>query len=82
MTNLEPTTHRRKAKPILISLYIYVVWSIVTYLLEGRIHLLQRVDVIGRIEYVVIANMVIGTVLAIWLLRYYHISSGFISTKQ
>jgi hypothetical protein len=82
MTNLEPTTHRRKAKPILISLYVYVVWSIVTYLLEGRIHLLQRVDVIGRFEYVVIANMVIGTVLAFWLLRYYHISSGFISTKQ
>jgi len=26
--------------------------------------------------------MVIGTLLAIWLLRYYHISSGFISTKQ
>ena len=82
MTNLEPTAHRRKAKPIFISLYVYVVWSIVTYLLEGRIHLLQRVDVIGRIEYVVIANMAIGTVLAIWLLRYYHISSGFISTKQ
>jgi hypothetical protein len=82
MTNLEPTTPRRKAKPILISLYVYVVWSIVTYLLEGRIHLLQRVDVIGRFEYVVTANMVIGTVLAIWLLRYYHISSGFISTKQ
>jgi uncharacterized protein YejL (UPF0352 family) len=82
MTNLEPSSRRRKAKPILISLYVYVVWSIVTYLLEGRIHLLQRVDVIGRFEYVVTANMVIGTVLAIWLLRYYHISSGFISTKQ
>jgi len=82
MTNLEPTAHRRKAKPIFISLYVYVVWSVVTYLLEGRIHLLQRADVIGRFEYVVIANMAIGTVLAIWLLRYYHISSGFISTKQ
>jgi len=73
MTNLEPTAHRRKAKPIFISLYVYVVWSVVTYLLEGRIHLLQRADVIGRFEYVVIANMAIGTVLAIWLLRYYHI---------
>jgi hypothetical protein len=71
MTNLESTTHRREAKPIFISLYVYVVWSVV-----------QRVDVIGRFEYVVIANMVIGTFLAIWLLRYYHISSGFISTKQ
>jgi hypothetical protein len=82
MTNLDPTTHRRKAKPILISLYVYVVWSVLTYLLEGRIHLLQRIDVLGRFEYVVIANMVIGTVLALWLLRYYHISSGFISTKR
>ncbi len=82
MTNLELTVHRGKAKPILISLYVYIVWSLVTYLLEGRIHLLQRIDVLGRFEYVVIANMVIGTVLAIWLLRYYHISSGFISPKQ
>ena len=53
-----------------------------TYLLEGRIHIPQRIDVLGRFEYVVIANMVIGTVLAIWLLRYYRISSGFISPKQ
>jgi hypothetical protein len=65
MTNLEHTAHRRKAKPILFSLYVYVVWSVVTYLLEGRIHLLQRVDVIDRFEYAIVANMVIGTVLAI-----------------
>jgi len=82
MTNLETTEHRKRVKPILISLYIYAVWSIMTYLLEGRIHLLQRIDVLGRFEYVVITNMVIGTVLAIWLLRYHHISSGFISIKQ
>jgi len=44
MTNLELTVHRGKAKPILISLYVYIVWSLVTYLLEGRIHLLQRLQ--------------------------------------
>jgi hypothetical protein len=74
MTNQEPTVHRKKAKLVLISIYIYVVWTAVTYLLEGRVHLLQRVDVFGRLEYAIIANMITGTVAAIWLLRYYHIS--------
>jgi hypothetical protein len=57
MTNLEPVAHRKKAKLVLISLCVYLVWTAVTYLLEGRIHLLQRVDVFGRFEYAIVANM-------------------------
>lgn len=82
MTNLEPAAHRLKARLVPISLYVYVVWTAVTYLLEGRIHLLQRIDMFGRFEYAIIANMITGTIAAIWLLRYYHIPSKFVSAKQ
>jgi uncharacterized membrane protein YeaQ/YmgE (transglycosylase-associated protein family) len=82
MTNLETVAHRKKAKLILISLCIYVVWTVATYLLEGRIHLLQKIDVFGRFEYAIVANMIIGTVVAIWLISYYHIPSKFVSVKQ
>ena len=82
MTNLEPIAHRKKAKLVLISLCVYVVWTAATYLLEGRIHLLQRIDVFGRFEYAIVANMIIGTVGAIWLLSHYHIPSKFVSAKQ
>lgn len=40
-----------------------------TYLLEGRITLLQKPNPLGRLIYAVIANMMIGAVIAIWLLR-------------
>jgi len=60
MTNQEPIAHRMKSKLVLISLYVYVVWTAVTYLLEGRIHLLQRIDIFGRFEYVIIANLITG----------------------
>jgi hypothetical protein len=82
MTNLEPDARRLKARLVLISVYIYVVWTAVTYLLEGRVHLLLRIDVFGRFEYSIIANMITGTIAAIWLLRYYHIPSKFVSVKQ
>lgn len=82
MTNQEPIAHRMKSKLVLISLYVYVVWTAVTYLLEGRIHLLQRIDIFGRFEYVIIANLITGTFAAIWLLHHYHIPSKFVSVKQ
>jgi hypothetical protein len=46
----------------------------VTYLLEGRIHLLQRIDMLGRFEYAIITNLITGTVAVVWLLRYYDIT--------
>jgi hypothetical protein len=82
MTNLEPVAHRKKAKLVLISLCVYLVWTAATYPLEGRIHLLQRNDVLGRFEYAIIVNMIIGTVAAIWLISRYHIPSKFVSAKQ
>ena len=55
---------------VAIALAIYLVWVVATYLLEGRIHLLQRVDPIGRVTYVVIANIIIGTILSTVAIRY------------
>lgn len=68
-------------KVMLISLSIYVAWVIATYVLEGRINLLLRFDPVGRILYVIIANIIIGTILAFWALRYM-VSSGFITQDQ
>jgi hypothetical protein len=58
-----------KIKFIAVAIGIYLVWIFATYLLEGRINLLQRPNPLGRLIYAVIANMIIGTVIAIWLLR-------------
>jgi hypothetical protein len=81
MTNLEPVAHRKKANLVMISLCVYVVWTAAPYLLEGRIHLLQRIDVFGRFEYAIIANMIIGTVVAIWLVSHYYIPTKFVLAK-
>src|ERR1044072_1575372 len=54
---------------ITIAIAIYLVWIYATYLLEGRINLLQKPNPLGRLIYAVIANMIIGTIIAIWLLR-------------
>ena len=61
---------RNAVKLIAIALSIYVIWVAATYILEGRIHLFQKVDPIGRITYVVIANIAIGTVLSAIAIRY------------
>jgi uncharacterized membrane protein YeaQ/YmgE (transglycosylase-associated protein family) len=57
-------------KLIAIALSLYIIWVASTYLLEGRIHLFQKVDPIGRMTYVVIANIAIGTVLSAIAIRY------------
>lgn len=58
-----PTT-----KIIITAVAIYLGWMLATYLLEGRVHLLQKPNPLARLTYAVIANMIIGTVIAIWLL--------------
>jgi hypothetical protein len=61
---------RNALKLIAIALSIYIIWVAATYILEGRIHLFQKVDPIGRMAYVVIANIAIGTVLSAIAIRY------------
>jgi hypothetical protein len=80
---IEGSSHRRRivSKAMLISLAVYVAWVIATYVLEGRINLLLRPDDVGRVLYIVIANIIIGTILAFWALRYM-LSSRFITQEQ
>jgi membrane protease YdiL (CAAX protease family) len=56
-------------KVILIPISLYLIWVLATYLLEGRINLLQRPDPVGRYAYAIIANILIGTIIAIWFLK-------------
>src|SRR3712207_6382790 len=52
-----------------MGLLVYLVWTFLTYLLEGRISLTQHPTVLGRILYVVTANVLIGIVAAVWVVR-------------
>ena len=61
---------RNALKLIAIALSIYIIWVAATYILEGRIHLFQEVDPIGRMTYVIIANIAIGIVLSAMAIRY------------
>lgn len=68
-------------KLVLVSVFVYIIWVFVTYMLEGRINLLQRVDPIGRTEYAVIANILIGTVFGLIMLKP-SLKSKFVTHKQ
>jgi hypothetical protein len=69
------------SKLILISLSVFVVWTFATYILEGRVNLLQRVDPVGRMEYVVIANILVGTIFAFAMFKP-SLRTSFVTDKQ
>jgi hypothetical protein len=49
---------------------LYVLWTGATWLLEGRLLTLLRPEAVGaRVAYVVLANMLVGTLGALWVLR-------------
>lgn len=57
-------------------LALYILWVVATWFLEGRIHTLLRPEaVVDRLVYVVVANLVIGIIGALLVLRL-TISSG------
>lgn len=61
---------------------IYIVWVILTYLFEGRIKTLLRPEAtLNRLTYVVVVNFLIGTVIALWIIRPLLVS-GFSNLKQ
>lgn len=49
--------------------------------LKAELTFLLHFDPAGRILYVIIVNIIIGTILAFWALRYM-LSSGFITQEQ
>ncbi|TFG01855.1 MAG: CPBP family intramembrane metalloprotease, partial [Promethearchaeota archaeon] len=55
------------------ALAIFAVWMAFTFLLEGMLLTLQRPEaVINRLLYTVITNIIIGTVIALYFVRYNH----------
>ncbi|MDT8358201.1 MAG: CPBP family intramembrane glutamic endopeptidase [Methanomicrobiaceae archaeon] len=55
---------------LLIACITYLLWVGATYLLEGRILTLLRPEaVMDRIVYTIAANIIIGSILALWVIR-------------
>ena len=73
---------KRHISLIKIAITVYLVWTFATYFFEGRINLLHRDDPLGRFEYSVIVNMIIGTVIAILAIKPFIISSDQLSLSQ
>jgi hypothetical protein len=75
----------RRLSPLgktLVAVGAYAVWTIVTWLLEGRIQTLLRPEAtMDRIVYTGIANVLVGTILALWLVREL-VASDFVSREQ
>src|SRR5690349_21651454 len=56
--------------PLVCALALYILWVAATYLLAGRPRTLLRPQAIGRrITYIVVANVIVGIVMAGWLLH-------------
>ncbi|WP_255198468.1 hypothetical protein [Halorarius litoreus] len=54
----------------LVAVGLYGVWTAVTWLLEGRIQTLLRPEAtLDRVVYTGVANVLVGTVLALWVVR-------------
>lgn len=67
---------------IILALAFYVVWTAATFFLEGRIQTLLRPEaVFDRLAYVVVANLAIGIVGALLMLRFV-ISSGGVNQEH
>ena len=69
------------AKLILLSISVYLIWLLATYMLEGRVSLLERVDPVGRMEYAIITNIFIGTVFGFIMLKS-SLHNKFVTQKQ
>jgi hypothetical protein len=56
-------------RTLLLPLAVYLAWTAATYVFEGRIHQMLHYDPVKRATYVVIANVIVGTIVAAWALR-------------
>ncbi|WP_440988935.1 CPBP family intramembrane glutamic endopeptidase [Haloarchaeobius baliensis] len=89
-----PESQRRRQhalfRAVLAAVGTYLGWTAVTYLLEGRIRTLLRPDAAGdRLVYALVANVLVGTVLALWVARQSVVAGlltrerlGFASTRR
>ncbi len=66
----------------IVALVLFLVWTLATYLLEGRILTLQRPEAVGaRLAYALVANLLIGVVGAAFFVRALS-NTGAISSGQ
>ncbi len=63
------------------ALAVYVLWTLATYLLENCRDLYQRPTIGGRYAYVLIANVLFGTIGAAWVIRRL-VNAGFVGFTQ
>ncbi|MFB6101886.1 MAG: hypothetical protein ABEJ73_04910 [Haloplanus sp.] len=57
----------------------YLVWTLTTWTLEGRLLTLRRPEAVAdRLLYTGVANVLIGTLLALWIVRTF-VAAGFTS---
>jgi len=75
----------RRLSPLtktLVALGTYATWTAVTWLLEGRIETFLRPDAVGdRLVYTGVANLVIGTVVALVIVKEF-VQSEFTSRSD
>ena len=73
-----PNTRRT----IVLALTLYLLWVLVTYLLEGRILTLQRPEATGaRLAYALVANILVGIGGSVLVVRFLS-NLGEISSRQ
>lgn len=67
---------------VLAAVGTYVVWTGLTWLLEGRIQTFLRTEAVtDRLIYTGLANIVVGSILALVLVREF-VAAGFISRSE
>lgn len=75
----------RRLSPLgktLVAVGTYAAWTAVTWLLEGRIQTLLRPEAtLDRVVYTGVANVLVGTILALWLVREF-VGSGLASREE
>ena len=55
---------------VFLAIGVYVLWVVATFVFEGRIQTLLRPDAtLDRLVYAVVANLLVGTLLAMWVVR-------------
>lgn len=83
MTHQVAPAHASSLRPVIArTLSLVATWSVATYIFEGRIHTLLRPDAfIDRLIYAIVANLVIGTVGAMWISRVRLITGNLTATQ-
>jgi hypothetical protein len=71
-----------KKRPIVLSVSLFILWTLSTYLLEGRLlTFLKPGAVVDRLIYILVANFIIGIGLSILILRHL-VTKNLISVQQ